>query len=118
MIERRKHYRFLVSGTAVLRPVGSKDEIDALLKDLSLGGAAVASAEKVEVGSRVTIDIRLVDSDGVAIEDSIAGTVAWARNWGERHGYGIAFDEPISREINALLYVFMENLKNTTGLST
>ncbi len=118
MIERRKHYRFLVSGTAVLRPVGSKDEIDASLKDLSLGGAAVASAEKIDVGRRVTVNIRLLDSDGVAIEDSIAGTVVWTQTWGERHGHGVAFDEPISREINALLYVFMENLQNTTGLST
>ena len=117
MIERRRHYRFLVSGTAVLRLKPSKDEVDGTMRDLSMGGVAVYAYEKIAVGQPVTAEIKLVDSEGSEIIDTLSGKVVWAQPWGGLHVYGIAFDEMITRETNTPLFVFMENLKKTTDLS-
>jgi c-di-GMP-binding flagellar brake protein YcgR len=114
--ERRKHYRFLIGGTAVLVVKPSDDEIDATLKDLSLGGAAVYASEKIGVGQKIVLQLKLIDSEGVELTDALPASIVRAQPWGDSTLYGLAFEDPITRETSALLYVFMENLQKTTGL--
>jgi len=56
--------------------VGDEQRHAGLCRNLSLGGAAIQTAEPAVFGSRVTV---LIELDGIAGETRLAGTVRWSK---------------------------------------
>lgn len=95
MEEKRKHPRQSVHpGVAFVAPNGEK--IEAVCRDISLGGAFLETPNPAPFGAQITIYLRL---SGIDHEVEVKSTVRWTKPG----GMGVQFGLMGARETHALV---------------
>jgi hypothetical protein len=95
MVEQRANPRTRLRHIAEFS-VGEGERLSGVCRNLSLGGAAIQTAEPAPFGSRVTVYMEL---DGIDGETRIFGTVRWSKPG----VMGVQWDSLGVRETHALL---------------
>jgi c-di-GMP-binding flagellar brake protein YcgR len=106
MINKRKHRRFPISGSATLKfgDKGEMQSIQSMTVSISLGGMGLYSNDLIEIGTNVSITIKFNSASGVIKTDSIEGRVIYKIKLENTNFIGIQLNEEINPK-NSLHYM-------------
>jgi len=111
MINRRRHRRILISGSATIKfkKKGEIQSIQTLIANISLQGIGLYSYSSIKVGTSVSIAALFISLDGGLKTDFIEGQVVNNRKIGNTHFLGIQFDEEINVQNQPSLFKHLQN---------
>jgi hypothetical protein len=111
MINRRRHKRILISGSATLEFIkrGEIQSIETLIANVSLQGIGLYSYSSIKVGTSVSISALFISAEGGLKNDSIEGLVINNRKIGKTHLLGIQFAEELSAQNQPSLFRHLQN---------
>jgi c-di-GMP-binding flagellar brake protein YcgR len=112
MINRRRHKRIIISGSATLEfnKKGEIQSIQTLIANISLQGIGLYSYSSIKAGTRVSITARFISLDSGLKTDSVEGRVVSNRKIGHTHFLGIQFDEEINAQNQPSLFKQLQNI--------
>ena len=104
MVNKRKHKRVPISGTATLefKDKGETQSIQTMAGSISLGGIGLYADDSIEDDTNVSITIDFISVDGIKT-DSIEGCVKYSRKIGNIYFMGIQFGEEVNPKNQPLL---------------
>jgi len=110
MINRRRHKRIIVSGSATLKfkKRGETQSVQTLIANISLQGIGLYSYSSIKVETDVSIIMHFISFDGGFKTDSIEGRVVSKRKIGKTHFLGIQFDEEINAQDQPSLFKHLQ----------
>ncbi|NOZ25542.1 MAG: PilZ domain-containing protein [Nitrospirae bacterium] len=102
----RRHHRYPILATALVRPEGGKDvqPIETMVASISQSGLGVYSYEPLKTGTRVTVEINFISVKGIREKDTAEGRIVWLSGMGRLYFVGIAFDEDLNPSKQPRLY--------------
>jgi hypothetical protein len=105
MIDKRRHKRFPLSGSVVLRyKVGETIEsTDALISDISISGIGLYADIPLKDHLDVTLEIHFISVDGICT-DAIEGTIVYSNKWNDMFFIGVQFQEEIDEKKQPSLF--------------
>jgi hypothetical protein len=106
MIDRRRHNRIVISGSAVLTVIkgGKPQSIQTLIANISSHGIGLYSYSSIKVSTPVSLVVHFISLDGRVKTDSIQGRIVSNRKIGKTHFLGIQFDEEIDAQNQPSLF--------------
>jgi c-di-GMP-binding flagellar brake protein YcgR len=112
MINRRRHKRILISGSATLefKNKGEIKSIQTVIANISLEGIGLYSYSSIRVKTSVSITANFISVDGGLKTDSIRGRVISSRKIGDTHFLGIQFDEEMNARNQPSLFKHVQNI--------
>jgi c-di-GMP-binding flagellar brake protein YcgR len=111
MINRRRHTRISIAGSATLEftKKGKIQSIQTMIANISLRGIGLYSYSSITVATRVSITTTFISLDGGLKTDSVQGRVISNRKIGDTHFIGIQFDEEINDKNQPALCKYVRN---------
>lgn len=112
MINKRRHKRFSITGSADLtyRVQGNNRLYHTLISDISLSGIGLYADAPLEENFEVSLTIRFISGDGLMKTDVIEGRIVYIKEMEEIYFMGIAFIEEINAVNQPSLYGHMQNI--------
>ncbi len=112
MINKRRHKRFSITGSADLayRVRGKDRLVHTLISDISLSGIGLYIDAPLEDNFEVSLTIRFISGDGSMKTDAVDGRIVYIKKLEEVHFMGIEFLEELNPENQPLLYEHMQNI--------
>jgi len=110
MYTRRKHPRFPVSGSAVIKTGKDKVEFPGQIEMFSKRGMGIFTDVSIERGTPITLEVNIYtgpDSE----KTSLTATVKNFSEWGEKGLLGVEFDQEISAKFEPLLNEYLCQLE-------
>jgi c-di-GMP-binding flagellar brake protein YcgR len=106
MINKRRHKRVPISGTASLKfeDEGEIQSIQSMTGSISLGGIGLYSDDRIEINSSVLITIDFIAVDGTIKTDSIEGIVIYEKKIGDIYFLGVQFHVEINPDDQPSLF--------------
>lgn len=113
--ERRKHERYPFNAIALVREKtgGSDEAIPTLTENISLNGIEFHSHINIEEGTRVEVELKFTNRDGIPTSDIIEGTIVWHSYRGNYSAMGLSFNKALSSEDNPALYDYFRYVSKT-----
>ena len=102
--ENRKSRRYPFNAIASINALhgGSLISATTLVNNISYSGVGLTSNTPVKTGSHVSL--RMIKVKGLANNERLAGTIAWAYKHDKFYHIGIAFDEELHPDRQPKLY--------------
>ncbi len=112
MINKRRHKRYSVTGSADLKyKVQEKNQIiHTLISDISLSGIGLYLDAPLEENLDVSLTISFISGDGTIKTDTIDGRIVYMKKIEEVYFMGTEFLEEINPKNQPLLYEHMQNI--------
>jgi uncharacterized protein (TIGR02266 family) len=98
-------------------PAGAEEETSPWkIENISLGGVFLATAEKLRIGSRVPIQIRIPGcADTLELEGEVVRVEEQSDSGGDRKGYGVRFDRLSPEERESLESLILTPIPKMAG---
>jgi hypothetical protein len=93
--DRRKHPRYVTSGTASIRKQGSTESFETMITDLSLGGCYIQTFAPLPIGTSVVVQAR--------VDEQVFGASGVIRTCHPGMGMGVEFSGPARAGLLAVL---------------
>ncbi len=102
----RTHNRYPLFARAqiVVKNETNPVEIKTEVSSIAVSGLGVYSAEPIELGSEVSINIEFLSGKGEMMNDTIEGKVVWVSITDDIYFLGIFFDEDLNKDKQPNLY--------------
>ena len=111
-MEKRRHKRFSLTGTAILQleNEGDKRSIEGILGSISSVGMGLYANNPIEADKKVSIAISFISVGGGIKDSVIEGRVVYSKDCGKMHFVGIQFNETVNSKNQPLLHKHFENI--------
>ena len=111
-MEKRRHKRFSVTGTAILQleDEGDNKSIEGILGSISSAGMGLYANNPIEADKKVSIAISFISVGGGIKDSVIEGRVVYSKDFGKIHCVGIQFNETVNSKNQPLLHKYIENI--------
>ena len=111
-MEKRRHKRFSITGTAILRLAdeGDNQSIEGILGSISSDGMGLYANNPIEADRKVSVAISFISVGGGMKDSFIEGRVVYNKDFGKIHWVGIRFNETVNSRNQPLLHKHIENI--------
>ena len=111
-MNKRRHKRFSLTGTAILQleDEGDNKSIEGILGSISSVGMGLYANNPIEANKKVSIAISFISVDGGIKDSALEGRVVYSKDFGKIHLVGIQFNENVNPKKQPLLHKHIENI--------